>query len=105
MIAERDGRTTIDLRVGPKQTLVTAILNRGISTSSGSTAEAQFRAAEGLASWWSVIACFPGPVVNRSSRQGFVPNVEVLSVAAAVPGLSLSPGFISTDPCIVSFTP
>jgi len=96
--AERDGRVTMDLRFIPDGSPVTAILNRGAPLVWGTQPDAQFLASEVMATWWTAFGLFPGPVVNRPSPAGFVPNLDRVSLDAAVLGLALSPGLIGTDP-------
>jgi hypothetical protein len=93
---ERDRAVRLELTAGESGRHVTGILNRGVPPA-GSSPEEVFQAAESLASWWSLLFSFPGPVVNRSSRMGFLPNVDNLSLARAVPGLRLPSAVVSTQ--------
>ena len=82
---DRSGKARAQLRVGG--TAVTSIFNRGIVLHK----EAAFAELEQMAAWWSGMALFQGPVINRPSRDGLLPDLDVLSLAAAVPGLDLAP--------------
>lgn len=82
---DRSGDAWAQLCVG--DTAVTSIFNRGIVLDK----EAAFTELEQMAAWWSAIALFQGPVINRPSRNGLLPDLDVLSLAAAVPGLDLAP--------------
>ena len=66
---------------------VRGVLNRGFAIDPA----AAFDDSERLAAWWSALACFDGPVVNRPSRVGFLPELDTLSLPAHVPGLALAP--------------
>lgn len=95
--ADRTAGVKVDLRCGRDKIPVTAVLNRGVSLeSSNVSVEEQFRSSEVLATWWSVLTYFPGPVVNRPSRFGFIPNVDLFSIAASLPNIALPYGSISS---------
>jgi hypothetical protein len=97
--AERDGSVKVELRAGsshgdpPSNGTVTAVLNRGLPLSWGADGDEGFRNSEVFAAWWTALAFFPGPVVNRPTLGGFSPYVDVLSLARAVENVS-SRGFI-----------
>jgi len=86
----RSGTASVELRaLGAR---VHGVLNRGLSIDS----ESQFEDSERLAAWWSALAYFPGPVVNRPSRLGFLPELDVLSLVERVPNLDLAPMHIGS---------
>ncbi len=93
---ERTGSVTVRLEKDgiPFQ----GIINRGAPPAQPANAEQVFLEAESLATWWSALACFPGPVINRPSRWGFVPHLELLTLARLVPGVVLAPAVFSTTP-------
>jgi hypothetical protein len=83
--AERDGTTRVELLAGGEP--VSAVLNRGLPTDWSVSKDEGFRAAELTAAWWTGLAFFPGPVINRPTAAGFTPHLDAGSLAAAVPGL------------------
>ena len=97
-LATSDGTVEVRLTDPTSGTPITAIVNRGVDGSRDSdTFDEAFSRGERLAAWWSLLAFFPGPVVNRPSTAGFVPNLDVLSLRRAVPSIRLQPGTITTD--------
>ena len=86
--ADRDAAVRVELRPAPR-----AVLNRGLPLNYGASEAEDFRNAEIVSTWWSALAAFPGPVVNRPTLAGFLPRLETVSLAAAVPGLA-APGYI-----------
>src|SRR5665213_1333172 len=92
MLAERDGTVSCRLSIGEEQQPVRAVLNRGLPFS-----DQPFVEAELMASWWAALACFPGPVINRPSRDGFLPNPDVLRLASPESGIELPPIRIATS--------
>ena len=86
--ADRDAAVRVELRPAPR-----AVLNRGLPLNYGASEAEDFRNAEIVSTWWSALAAFPGPVVNRPTLAGFLPRLETVSLAAAVPGLA-APGCI-----------
>jgi hypothetical protein len=102
--AGRDGSTTCELSFGAEQLPVRAVLNRGLSA--GAEGEAHpFIEAELLATWWSVLACFPGRVINRPSRMGFLPDLDVVRLTARHASLKLPRIQIATSRRVVFRTP
>src|SRR5579883_1032183 len=93
---ERTGAVTV--RLEKDRIPFQGIINRGASPAQPADAEQVFMEAESLATWWSALACFPGPVINRPSRWGFVPHLESLTLARLVPGEVLAPAVLSTTP-------
>jgi hypothetical protein len=93
---ERTG--SVRVRLEKDRTPFQGIINRGVSPAQPADADQIFLEAESLATWWSALACFPGPVINRPSRWGFVPHLELLTLARLVPGVVLAPAVLSTTP-------
>jgi hypothetical protein len=50
-------------------------------------AERNFVAAERLSIWWAALALFSGPVLNRPTRFGYVPALDVSTAIDAISGL------------------
>jgi hypothetical protein len=98
--AERDRQVVVEICIGKERTPVHAVLNRGLPFPDDSCTDVQFRVAETLAAWWSALACFAGPVVNRPSRLGFIPNLEAWSLVRSVSNIKLAPIYIATGHCI-----
>jgi hypothetical protein len=87
---DRSGTASVELSV--LGVPVHGVLNRGLAIDPAT----QFEDSERLAAWWSGLAYFPGPVVNRPSRLSFLPELDVLLLAERVPNLSLSPMHIGS---------
>jgi hypothetical protein len=63
---------------------VTGVLNRGVGDwGHEPDAERAFVAAETYAAFWSALALWPGPVVNRPSTLGFFPRLDPLELAGS----------------------
>jgi hypothetical protein len=63
---------------------VSGILNRGIGGwGADPDPDRTFAAAETYAAFWSAVALWPGPVVNRPSEHGFFARLDPLELAAA----------------------
>jgi hypothetical protein len=63
---------------------VTAVLTRGLGAwEHEPDAERAFARAEGYAAFWSAIALWPGPVVNRPSARGFFPRLDPLELVGS----------------------
>jgi len=61
---------------------VCGVLNRGQgSWGEERSVEQTFMASESYAIFWSTLALWPGPVVNRPSAQGFFPRLDPLELA------------------------
>lgn len=97
--AERHGAVRVDLAPAAR-----AVLNRGLPLDREDSDDGDFRRAEMIATWWSALAAFPGPVVNRPTLAGFLPRLETVSLAAAVPDL-LAPGYIGPPGCDLPAAP
>lgn len=93
--AGRDASAEVDLRVAGEP--VRGVLHRGIGPPSGDGGEAEFVHAESLAVWWSALALWPGPVINRPTRHGFLPPLDPLALAR-LPGITLPPSSIGGRP-------
>jgi hypothetical protein len=100
--AERDGRTISEIRFPGESAPVEGVLSRVWAPVLSSTSDSQFQAAETLACWWSVLACFPGPVINRPSRTGFVPNLDLSLLNRSDSNIQLAPVCLGTSPPIHS---
>ena len=87
---DRSGSATVELRASGAP--VHAVLNRGLDIDPAT----QFQDSEWLAAWWAALAYFPGPVVNRPSQAGFLPELDVLSLVERVPSLNLAPMHIGS---------
>jgi len=48
-----------------------------------------FAANERLAAWWAALALFTGPVINRPSRHGYLPDIRPLQLLASKPSTTL----------------
>ncbi|MEU3777701.1 hypothetical protein AB0F11_31795 [Streptomyces sp. NPDC032472] len=72
------------------------LLPPGAPDGPSAAADAAFAYAESLAVWWSVLALWPGPVVNRPSPAGFVPHLDPLT-AAALPGMAMPPSSMTSS--------
>jgi len=86
LVVTRDRSCKARLTTVPDSKMVTAVLNRGTLLMAAGPDE-QFSRGEGLASWWSLLGLFPGPVINRPSLDGFLPVVEPALLAKRVPGV------------------
>ena len=63
---------------------VSGVLARGVGDWGHETdAERAFAAAETYAVFWSAVALWPGPVVNRPSARGFFPRLDPLELAGS----------------------
>ena len=93
--SDRTGKVTVMLCNGEATSPVHGILNRGLPIISGDDAEERFKLSETLAAWWTALACFKGPVINRPSREGYLPSLDVLSFSKY--GLDIAPTYISTN--------
>lgn len=63
---------------------VGGVLNRGIGGwSEEADPDRSFAAAETYAAFWSAVALWPGPVVNRPSERGFFARLDPLEPAGA----------------------
>jgi hypothetical protein len=73
-------------------TRVRAVLNRGVHLAVAPASEDDgFRHSETLAAWWSALAFFTGPVVNRPAHEGFTPNVDPVSLVRATRVVDMAP--------------
>ncbi|NUP00983.1 MAG: hypothetical protein HOW71_24490 [Nonomuraea sp.] len=72
--AERD--RTHDVRILVDGAEVRGVLNRGPGPMDGFGPSREFAAAEAVSAWWSTLALWPGPVINRPARHGFFPEFE-----------------------------
>ncbi|MEY9834819.1 hypothetical protein [Streptacidiphilus sp. EB103A] len=100
VMADRNGAARVDLRVAGEE--VRGVFNRGIRPpdivgSDAAAGEAVFVHAESLAVWWSALALWHGPVVNRPSTQGFLPHFDPLE-ARDLPGVGLPSSSIGVQP-------
>ncbi len=96
---ERDRRVSVWLHAAGHPVPVEGVLSRGLLFSWQD--DRPFKCSETLAWLWCALAYFPGPVVNRPSRLGFFPNLDLLSLAQAVPHISLAPSLIATNPTML----
>ncbi|MGX7829122.1 hypothetical protein ACTG9Q_28970 [Actinokineospora sp. 24-640] len=63
---------------------VTGVLVRGVGDwGREPDAERAFASAETCAAFWSALALWPGPVVNRPSAQGFFPRLDPLELVGS----------------------
>lgn len=76
----------VEIRDRRHNQLVTAIFNRGIQLFDGRTQRVSFIQSEELASWWSALACFAGPVVNRPSCTGISPALVPTALTGTATG-------------------
>lgn len=96
--SQQDQQLSIEVYVKNEKIHIHGILNRGLPLSYDKiSSEEEFRIGENLATWWALVALFPGPVVNRSSRLGFIPNVDLHTISKEVSGLKLGSIFVTTD--------
>lgn len=93
--ANRMGAAAVQLRVRPRGAIVGAVCNFGLTPTRGG--DWDFRSGELLASWWSALALFPGPVLNRPTLSSFVPEVQPLSLCSKVPNLDMPDSWISPE--------
>lgn len=78
--ADRRGSMTVSISAGNPQTRVSAVMNRGTGTPRSGNADVDFLEAETLAAWWTALAAFPGPVINRPGKLGWMPAIEPTSL-------------------------
>jgi hypothetical protein len=63
---------------------VSGVLARGVGDwGHEADAERAFAAAEAYAAFWSAVALWPGPVINRPSVRGFFPRLDPLELAGS----------------------
>src|SRR6201999_3677871 len=68
---------------------VGCIVNRGgIALDDELPSEVQFAAFERLAGWWSALALFPGPVINRPTRFGYLPRLDLPAFGSVISELT-----------------
>jgi len=85
-------------------TPVRAVPNRGIRLACVEPDE-RFRWGEVTAAWWTALALFDGPVVNRPTRRSFLPDLGLASLEACLPRLvvpsTIGPPDAAPDaPCV-----
>jgi hypothetical protein len=85
--AERDCTLQVDIRVGAEAVPATAVFSRGLALSWSTDQTDRFRYSEVMSTWWTALATFTGPVINRPSRAGYTPILDLASLAVSVPGL------------------
>jgi hypothetical protein len=90
---ESDRHSKVEIYFGQEHIPIHSILNRGWPFSTMD----QFQTAETYAAWWSAVACFSGPVINRSSRFGLVPDIEPLSIIKNVVNIDIPNIFIGSN--------
>ncbi|MET8994404.1 hypothetical protein [Amycolatopsis sp. NPDC004169] len=92
VVAHGFGRVAVSVRVTRERTCrarltvdgaeVAGILNRGTGGwSEEPDPDRAFAAAETYAAFWSAVALWPGPVVNRPSEHGFFARLDPLELA------------------------
>ncbi|MEU6864292.1 hypothetical protein ABZ924_13615 [Streptomyces sp. NPDC046876] len=96
--ADRNAAPRVELSTAGER--IRAVFHRGLPPPEApdgpsAAAEAAFAYAESIAVWWSVLALWPGPVVNRPSPAGFVPHLDPLT-AAGLPGMAMPPSSITS---------
>jgi hypothetical protein len=72
--AERDRTHRVRILVDGAE--VCGVLNRGLGPMDGFGPSREFAASEAVSAWWSTLALWPGPVINRPTRHGFFPDFE-----------------------------
>jgi hypothetical protein len=72
--ANPDLRTSVTITTRDTNVPITAVINRGIGLTERGAGE--FEAGEVCAGWWTALACFEGPVLNRPTRMGFLPDLQ-----------------------------
>ena len=86
--ADRSGATEVTMRAGVHRQTIGAVINRGgIAKPLTSSSEGKFLLAERSALWWAALGLFDGPVINRPTESGFLPNGDVASLAGSVDGI------------------
>lgn len=93
--SDRNGMTNVMLWHGEENSPVHSILNRGLPMAPGNDSVGSFKYAETLAAWWTTLACFNGPVINRPTREGFIAPLDVLAFSRC--GLDMAPMYITTE--------
>ncbi|WP_410614041.1 hypothetical protein [Amycolatopsis sp. lyj-109] len=92
VVAARFGRVGVSVRATRGRvcrtrltldgTEVSGVLNRGVDAWGAETdPDRSFTAAETYAAFWSAVALWPGPVVNRPSERGFFARIDPLEPA------------------------
>jgi hypothetical protein len=85
--AGRDCASQVDILVGAENAPADAVFSRGLPLAWTTDETERFRYAEVAATWWTALAGFRGPVVNRPTCAGYPPPLDAGFLAAAVPGL------------------
>jgi hypothetical protein len=85
--AGRDCALQVDILVGAEAAPANAVFSRGLPLAWSTDEAERFRYSEVAATWWTALAAFTGPVVNRPTRAGFTPTLDLASLATSVPGL------------------
>ena len=86
----RTGAPTVHIHRGDGMP-VGAIVNRGgFELPCDASPEARYAAYERLAAWWAALALFPGPVINRPTRYGFMPVLDALDLAKRIDGVCVA---------------
>jgi hypothetical protein len=93
--SDRSGHTAAQICLRHDGTPIKAVLNRGLPNANVPALD-QFRALELLATWWSLLARFPGPVINRPSASGFIPTLDPLTLARVNGAMTSAPMYLGT---------
>ena len=94
----REGDVTLDLRIAQTSEPISGILNRMPPTPLDPGPEERFRASEGTATWWSALAAFTGPVLNRPDPRGYLPPIHLPGFGARLLGLEQAPSTLASRP-------
>lgn len=94
----REGDVTLDLRIAQTSEPISGILNRMPPAPLDDGPDERFRASEGAAAWWSALAAFPGPVLNRPDPRGYLPSLHLPGFGARLLGLEQAPSTLASRP-------
>jgi len=98
LTSTREGDVTLDLRIAQTSEPISGILNRMPPVPLDPGPDERFRASEGAATWWSALAAFPGPVLNRPDPRGYLPPIHLTGLAARPLGLDQAPSILASRP-------
>lgn len=94
----REGDLALGLHLTEVPGPISAILNRMPPTPLDPSPDERFRASEGAAAWWSALAAFQGPVLNRPDPRGYLPPIHLPGFGARLLGLEQAPSTLASRP-------
>ena len=94
----RAGDLALGLHLAETPGPISGILNRMPPAPLDDSSDERFRASEGIAAWWSALAAFPGPVLNRPDPRGYLPPIHLPDFGARLLGLEQAPSTLASRP-------